>query len=769
MIADSTLEINIHILENRVEFGINSTDYLSEYDDLIAKVKKKFDDYAATVQDSIDKAQALHDQIVEYTNLINSKGVILRSEFGDISSIKQPLGQTVVDKLNNEFNDRGVNVKWFGAKGDGITDDTDPVSNAIEYVRSNKLDKVYFPDGDFVVNPETSFKISGMSVIGKSRNATKIHTKSTVFYLGSFSNISDICFVNDSQTDAPIIYLGGMDIPSVFTININKLRFIGYKDPNQDYQSIPIKFELNNCGIWDVNISNLIIENVYSGVQIDVTNGGWMTSCNFKESVTKKFSHSAFEIISSNSTLQEGVVTMSSFNWTAEVVGNTLDAVGFIIAGSNNQFNDLRLFQDGKYTGKAIQLTNQSDKALSNVKFGQGYTAYNTFNGGHLEGSIDDQFGLYDLQYWNDVMVIGYYRKNDDGTDDMSSGHPVMMQTTRRINLLSEQTIGEIFDKDKLRINTIGSVYTSGTDTHGQYIQVDATDATTISSAYIYLPNQVGLAKALTNNRFTLALKVKDLNRTIDNIVTSPVIATLVFNGSSLPRKDMLETQFANENIPSDKDYKELIWCFNENPNWFNSIVNYREAFVNIRINPGSKVRIYYAAVVTGFVNDMSLIEPNNRFNLPIYGGGRNYLNNSNISIEETNVSNIVAKGKSCSLDVAALNLQKSKYVTISADVDVSNWDPHTNKSRLGVYAEVILTFDDGTNMGLNCGVPNIKQSLIRGRVSAFFYLPEKRIESATAIVGVTGGGSADYYYVGYPQVETGTKMTDWHPAKGDA
>lgn len=81
VIADSTLEINIHILENRVEFGINSTDYLSEYDDLITKVKQKFDDYVATVQDSIDKATALHDQIVAYTQLINDKQVLTLDEF----------------------------------------------------------------------------------------------------------------------------------------------------------------------------------------------------------------------------------------------------------------------------------------------------------------------------------------------------------------------------------------------------------------------------------------------------------------------------------------------------------------------------------------------------------------------------------------------------------------------------------------------------------------------------------------------------------------
>lgn len=155
VIADSTLEVAINILENRVEFGINSKDYLSEYDDLITQVKKKFDDYAATVKDSIDKAQALHDQIVNYTNLINSNGVILKSDFGDISSIKQPLGKTFVDKLNNEFNDRGINVKWFGAVGDGKTDDTKAIQAAINFFKNSDLKTLIF-EGTFLCSKVSS-------------------------------------------------------------------------------------------------------------------------------------------------------------------------------------------------------------------------------------------------------------------------------------------------------------------------------------------------------------------------------------------------------------------------------------------------------------------------------------------------------------------------------------------------------------------------------------------------------------------------------------
>lgn len=76
VIADSTLEVAINILENRVEFGINSKDYLSEYDDLIAKVKKKFDDYAEAVQKNIDDVAEIHQQIEKIFNQISDKAVV---------------------------------------------------------------------------------------------------------------------------------------------------------------------------------------------------------------------------------------------------------------------------------------------------------------------------------------------------------------------------------------------------------------------------------------------------------------------------------------------------------------------------------------------------------------------------------------------------------------------------------------------------------------------------------------------------------------------
>ncbi|MGA3473155.1 glycosyl hydrolase family 28-related protein [Lactiplantibacillus plantarum] len=75
---------------------------------------------------------------------------------GSLTSLK-PIGSNLIDKLNNEFSSRAVNVQWFGAKGDGSHDDLAAINQAI--AATNPGTKIVFPAGNY--------KISGNVMIDK--------------------------------------------------------------------------------------------------------------------------------------------------------------------------------------------------------------------------------------------------------------------------------------------------------------------------------------------------------------------------------------------------------------------------------------------------------------------------------------------------------------------------------------------------------------------------------------------------------------------------
>lgn len=69
--------------------------------------------------------------------------------------------------LSYAFNDMFVNVKQFGAKGDGITDDTDAFNKAM-----SKTGYIFIPNGNYVIN--TGLEItSDIYIIGKNATLSK--------------------------------------------------------------------------------------------------------------------------------------------------------------------------------------------------------------------------------------------------------------------------------------------------------------------------------------------------------------------------------------------------------------------------------------------------------------------------------------------------------------------------------------------------------------------------------------------------------------------
>lgn len=74
-----------------------------------------------------------------------------------------------------EFSERAVNVKWYGAVGDGVTDDTTAIQNAIT---NNDGRTVYFPPGEYKITSTLNLpKVSQgkpARLVGSSRWNTKL-------------------------------------------------------------------------------------------------------------------------------------------------------------------------------------------------------------------------------------------------------------------------------------------------------------------------------------------------------------------------------------------------------------------------------------------------------------------------------------------------------------------------------------------------------------------------------------------------------------------
>lgn len=84
-------------------------------------------------------------------------------------------------KLDSELFDRGINVKWYGAKGNGTNDDTLAIQNAINAAAANSTGQFSpQPGGGTVIFPQGTYRITGRLVIN-TRNIQLIG----VSYAGS--------------------------------------------------------------------------------------------------------------------------------------------------------------------------------------------------------------------------------------------------------------------------------------------------------------------------------------------------------------------------------------------------------------------------------------------------------------------------------------------------------------------------------------------------------------------------------------------------------
>lgn len=242
---------------------IDLENYVKEFDEAKKEIDKKKEEIETGTDEISQKLKEIEDttneKVDEIKDLIVQNDVLKKAEAGSFEDFREH-DDTIISKMKNEFEDRGVNVKWFGTKGDGITDDTNAIKKAVEFCEQGKI--LYFPQGDYlttdtiVIDKAIHLNMQGKIICN--------HNKTGISYLNS----------NSSGTFGPA-YNDEVIINSSFNV-------IRKKEFSIDSNSIGI--EIVNCFNGKFDFKN--ISGHYSGVKLiakKIGNGyPAITYCNFK-------------------------------------------------------------------------------------------------------------------------------------------------------------------------------------------------------------------------------------------------------------------------------------------------------------------------------------------------------------------------------------------------------------------------------------------------------------------------------------------------------
>lgn len=185
-----------------------------------------------TISDLIEKTTVLDDDVM----LIEGKDAT--NKVTKANFLKEVSSQ-IKEKANKNNSLNWLNIKEFGAKGDGITDDTEAIKNAINSAYCN----LYFPTGQYLITEPLKF--SHKNIIGDCdalQNNFKYEWENdkkhnTVFYFDIENNEKAITFyghnnefkniivknINQDSINTGIYVYGDM-------LSVSNLYIIGFRD-----------------------------------------------------------------------------------------------------------------------------------------------------------------------------------------------------------------------------------------------------------------------------------------------------------------------------------------------------------------------------------------------------------------------------------------------------------------------------------------------------------------------------------------------------------
>lgn len=258
------------------------------------------------------------------------------------------INQTALKKVNDRIDETNaqlseikkykINVKDFGAKGDGVTDDTQAFIDAIDYASQFVDDAtrqingaiVYIPQGRYIIQSQLDIKKSGISIIGES-------IATCLCYQGAAT------LLNYQSANNLALYR-------------NNLKNLTIYAPNSTRDNHVIKLNnMINCIFRD-----LIIEDTVDAIMINNVGKFYFNNIIFTQTTTTKISRFAFDITGGSD------VHFTDVQIFANRVNNLLDDFMAIRACDGLYFNNC-------HWHGTLFVNPINDKTLASVFFNQCY------------------------------------------------------------------------------------------------------------------------------------------------------------------------------------------------------------------------------------------------------------------------------------------------------------------------------------------------------------------------------------------------------------
>ena len=310
-----------------------------------------------------------------------------------------------------------LNAKMFGAKGDGVTDDTDAINRALTFTAGKTL---YIPSGNYLISDSLSI-YDNQTIIGDSQENTILNQSNTAtdiirIYKDSSVKIKNLMLKLPSSSTASGIYAN-----TAYYIDIDNIKLSGGGVNSWGiWLDVPFEFHISNihalndnyltgngiklsCPALGYHPGEGIIENVSLSPQGANTT---MFASLGNSGTDKVMLYSVYNFLVGTSVAKPNGITGARLDWTARAT--------FV----NTDFEGIDTGWDITNTSAVSFFGFKSFDLTTAISFGTG--AYNNHVfGGEFSGSIINSGGNYALTRTNKIINSDYrnellwYKRNE--------------------------------------------------------------------------------------------------------------------------------------------------------------------------------------------------------------------------------------------------------------------------------------------------------------------------------------------------------------------